>query len=111
MKHQAIVVKESVRNTGHGIAFTLRCCEGENAMESSVHLQNAGRYSQDELARVIGDYLEEHAQRHQDHLAAVAFVEKFAQEGCPCAQASNTSAGESGKPSASAGAASAATKS
>lgn len=111
MKHRAIIVEDSVRNTGHGVAFTMRCCEGESAMESSAHLQSAGRYSEEELARVIGDYLEEHAQRHADHLAAVAFVEKFAREGCPCAQASNTSAGESGKPSASGDAASGATKS
>lgn len=99
MNHQAKIVAGSVKNTGHGIAFVMRCCEGEGAMESSVHIQQAGRYSPEELKRVLDDYLAEHAARHADHVAAVNFVEQYAKEGCGCGNSSKPSAGPSAGPS------------
>jgi hypothetical protein len=67
--HKPEIVEGSVQRQvlTHGVSFMIRCC-GEHAV--SVHIQNAGRFSPDEIRRVRDDYLQEVAEQHENLLAA-----------------------------------------
>ena len=54
-----------------GISFVLRCC-GEH--EHTVHIQQPGRYTREELARAIEDHKASVAEQHESHIMAEKFI-------------------------------------
>jgi hypothetical protein len=78
MKHQAFVVPGSTRNSAvGGVEFVVRCC---GTHERSVHIQHPGKHTQEELVRIRDQHLEEIAQEHANHEAAVAFLAQLEAE-------------------------------
>jgi hypothetical protein len=72
MKHEAFVVPGSTRSSAvGGVEFVVRCC---GTHERSVHIQHPGKHTQEELVRIRDQHLEEIAQEHANHEAAVAFL-------------------------------------
>jgi len=76
MKNHKVTLHNIVRHkaTG-GIAFVLRCC-GEH--EHSIHIQQPGKYTREELARTIEDHKASVAEQHESHIAAEEFVRELA---------------------------------
>ena len=79
MSEHKVVLHEVTRHkaTG-GITFVVKCC-GEH--EHSVHIQNPGLHSLEELKKRVAWEKEEAARRHQSHLAAEEFLRSFAEAG------------------------------
>ena len=72
-EHRAQVVPGSVKKSAiGGVEFIVRCC---NEHEKSVHIQNPGAYSREELLRIRDQHLADHAQEHANHEAAIEFLQ------------------------------------
>lgn len=75
MPHNVIIHNiERHKSTG-GIALVLKCC-GEH--EHSIHIQQPGKFSRDELLRVIEDHKASVAAQHESHLRAEEFIREIA---------------------------------
>jgi hypothetical protein len=75
--HETQLVKDSIRRTPQGLAFTVRCCDDH---EHSVHIQNAHQFAGDlnALKREILRHQREVSEQHAAHL----LVEEFLKEEC-----------------------------
>ncbi|MBZ5522445.1 MAG: hypothetical protein LAP21_09420 [Acidobacteriia bacterium] len=74
-EHITSLHKVERHKTSGGITFVVKCC-GEH--EHSVHIQNPGQHSQEELKKRVAWEKEEAARRHASHLAAEEFVRQLA---------------------------------
>jgi hypothetical protein len=85
MTHEAFVVPGSTRQSPvGGVEFVVRCC---GVYEKSVHIQQAGRFTLEELLRVRQQHLDEVAKEHANLAAAHAFLaqdEASAKGTCEC---------------------------
>jgi hypothetical protein len=83
MSHDVTIHNIERHKTTGGIAFVLRCC-GEH--EHSVHIQQPGKFSHDELLRMIEDHKTSVAKQHESHVVTEEFIRKLASapvgEGC-----------------------------
>ncbi|HEV2992118.1 MAG TPA: hypothetical protein VG759_27020 [Candidatus Angelobacter sp.] len=75
MSHDVTIHNIERHKTTGGIAFVLKCC-GEH--EHSVHIQQPGKFSRDELSRMIEDHKIRVAKQHESHLRAEEFVRALA---------------------------------
>jgi hypothetical protein len=75
--HKVTIHKIERHKTTGGIAFVLKCC-GEH--EHSVHIQQPGKYTKEELARMIEDHKTSVAEQHESHVVAEEFVRELAGE-------------------------------
>ena len=75
MPHSVTLHNIERHKTTGGIAFVLRCC-GEH--EHSVHIQQPGKYSREELLRVIEDHKAVVAEQHESHMVAEEFIRQLA---------------------------------
>ena len=75
MSHNVTIHKVERHKATGGISFLLRCC-GEH--EHTVHIQQPGRYTREELARAIEDHKASVAQQHESHLVAEDFIRQLA---------------------------------
>ena len=73
-KHKTSLHEVKRDKTTGGITFVVKCC-GEH--EHSVHIQNPGLHSQEELAKRVLWEKEEAERRHESHLAAEEFLRSF----------------------------------
>ena len=77
-KHEAFVVPGSTKRSAvGGVQFVVRCC---GRHEKSVHIQQPGKHTQEELLRIRDQHLTEVAQEHANQEAAVEFLKKNEQE-------------------------------
>jgi hypothetical protein len=74
MNHEVTIHNVERHKATGGIAFVLRCC-GEH--EHSVHIQQPGRYSREELLRVIEDHKASVAEQHESHVVAEEFIREL----------------------------------
>jgi len=74
-QHNVTIHNVERHKTTGGIAFVLRCC-GEH--EHSVHIQQPGKFTREELARAIEDHKTSVAEQHESHVAAEEFVRQWA---------------------------------
>ena len=75
MPHTVTIHNVERHKAPGGIAFLLKCC-GEH--EHTVHIQQPGRFSRDELLRVVEDHKASVAEQHESHLRAEEFVRDIA---------------------------------
>jgi len=85
MKHVSEIVPGSTKLSAvGGVEFIVRCC---GVHEKSIHIQQPGKYTQAELARIRQDHLDEVAREHANNEAAIAFLaqNETSQKGsCEC---------------------------
>lgn len=86
MKHEnghetEIVAKSTKRSATGGVEFIIRCC-GQH--EHSVHIQNPGKYSVDELRRLKEDHQHRVADDHHNDVMAVKFLADREPEAAEC---------------------------
>jgi hypothetical protein len=74
-EHKTSLHQVSRHKATGGITFVVKCCEEH---EHSVHIQNPGLYSQEELERRVAWEKEEAVRRHTSHLAAEEFLKRLA---------------------------------
>lgn len=75
MPHNVTIHNIERHKATGGITFLLNCC-GEH--EHSVHIQQPGKFSRDELLRMIEDHKTSVAEQHESHLRAEEFVRHIA---------------------------------
>lgn len=76
MSHNVTIHNIERHKTTGGIVFVLKCC-GEH--EHSVHIQQPGKFSRDELSRMIEDHKVRVAEQHESHLRAEEFIRQLGQ--------------------------------
>lgn len=74
MPHNVTIHNIERHKATGGIAFVLRCC-GEH--EHSVHIQQPGKFTREELARTIEDHKASVAEQHESHVVAEQFVRQL----------------------------------
>ena len=78
IKHEAFVVPGSTRRSAvGGVQFVVRCC---GRHEKSVHIQQPGKHTQEELLRIRDQHLMDVAQEHANQEAALEFLKQNEQE-------------------------------
>lgn len=77
-EHKASVHQVERHKTTGGITFVVKCC-GEH--EHSVHIQNPGLHTQEELEKRVAWEKEEAVRRHRSHLAAEEFLRRMQEPG------------------------------
>lgn len=92
MSHRGEVVEESVKRhpVTNGLTFTVRCCDHEH----SVHIQAPGKYTPEELERIVEDHCRQAEEEHSHHVAAEEFVRARARGPAPVAPAQSGEKGE-----------------
>jgi hypothetical protein len=75
MPHNVTIHNVERHKATGGIAFVLKCC-GEH--EHSVHIQQPGKFTQQELLRVIEDHKSNVAEQHESHIVAEDFIRQLA---------------------------------
>ena len=75
MSHNVTIHNVERHKATGGITFLLKC-SGEH--EHSVHIQHPGKFSRDELLRVIEDHKASVAEQHESHLRAEEFIRDIA---------------------------------